>query len=1252
MRDLNDPTNRDSVPAMLTPGEFVLNKEASIMFGPQIEAMNKAGLQQRDAENRNMGGVIPSVQYRGLGGWISNQVSKAGNAITGGTYDPYVTKQEIDSFTGSRGEDGYNSRGTAIEDAKKQKSAEIKGAREAKIRWKGFEPSSWVSELSKSEIHELWKDKNWDTLNATQQKDLREFQDWNSDKLYYPNAFNTGGLVTFLKDKEGYKDNAYQDSAGVWTIGYGRTGGVKSGDKTDRATEDQWLDGRAAEELAAVKAFGKQHGYEWNDGQLNALASFRYNGGQGMIDNLTDFGKRDNATIQKSFGKYNKVTNPDTGEKEFVQGLQNRRDAELGLWGGTTPTQTPAAEPSGASPETTQAIQGFPENVADAATDALPGLISQAVQPQQMAPPPAMMAPPPAAAEYIPSVTQGNLPTSQPLPTEESNPMQRNQLWNTGGPVQYLRGGGSVKEKVWDSATQKYIFVDPSDPRVEQERALAAQAPAGKPRTPLAFAQASKPDVSHLGPRQYKAPYQQLSNLPNNGLMQFDRAPSGIPPLDPWQTSTPGLPPQLPQEFQTGPAASGNPHQPQLPPQVPANLPPVPGSDEALLQGGSQQIEQQEISAPPQVNQVPPQSPAQAAEQERLRQNALLGDQAKQFAKGDPRRAALFNQQAHQVGGVPGGPVAELPPSIPQAPAQVGSGAQHQRPQAPAQVGSGAQHQRTDVGVPEIGPQIQSEFDHILPTPTGELAGLSQEQIGQLYDQGNPAAIAYANQEDQAFNTNQALQQAQLQQSVTAPDAPAAEFIDHRVEALTDQLATLGTPPGGGGVGVDTVPASDPAITQSVPDLPLDINSVGGVPGIDIAAPTPEEVVSGEADYSGYGAAAGPNRRGKPVEKRATVANWIKSVDETEGPVAEVTNDQRTAIATQGETAMNAASPQEKAGVLDQVKGAFGDLFDGKELARMGILMLGAMATGMSPGRALAFAGQNYISRLDAKGAAKQKHHAKLVTDAKYTPSSISKYKESGDPQDLQAIDQASTFKELGNQKLFFDRSGRPIQAREVQTGDDSKHWIDGRGNKINLNTHHTDATRSPHTPEYRERVNTESKNYAGILKELQGRFGVTKGTDGEPDQYRTDITPEKSGRDIAKWAIENNVPVDGMGTLIDNAYAAARADSRDGKRAKSITPYLNDQYIQSQVGDTTLFQTSGGEAADPAKVNTLLGNISRATGLTGSTISNSTTILQKARPRWEALDSDDQVEYGRRAKPGQSGFMVWLEEQLATTVN
>ena len=54
VKDLNDPTNVDTVPAMLTEGEFVLNKEATQMFGPIIEEMNRAGLLQRKQENNMM----------------------------------------------------------------------------------------------------------------------------------------------------------------------------------------------------------------------------------------------------------------------------------------------------------------------------------------------------------------------------------------------------------------------------------------------------------------------------------------------------------------------------------------------------------------------------------------------------------------------------------------------------------------------------------------------------------------------------------------------------------------------------------------------------------------------------------------------------------------------------------------------------------------------------------------------------------------------------------------------------------------------------------------------------------------------------------------------------------------------------------------------------------------------------------------------------------------------------------------------
>ena len=66
MIDKTDPTNRDTVPAMLTPGEFVLNKEASTMFAPVIEQMNNAGLQHRAM--KNMGGGIQNYNDGSAGG--------------------------------------------------------------------------------------------------------------------------------------------------------------------------------------------------------------------------------------------------------------------------------------------------------------------------------------------------------------------------------------------------------------------------------------------------------------------------------------------------------------------------------------------------------------------------------------------------------------------------------------------------------------------------------------------------------------------------------------------------------------------------------------------------------------------------------------------------------------------------------------------------------------------------------------------------------------------------------------------------------------------------------------------------------------------------------------------------------------------------------------------------------------------------------------------------------------------------------
>ncbi len=59
-----DPKGTDTVPAWLTPGEFVMNAEATRMFEPQIEQMNNAGR----AVQAQQGGTIP--QYEADGGPI------------------------------------------------------------------------------------------------------------------------------------------------------------------------------------------------------------------------------------------------------------------------------------------------------------------------------------------------------------------------------------------------------------------------------------------------------------------------------------------------------------------------------------------------------------------------------------------------------------------------------------------------------------------------------------------------------------------------------------------------------------------------------------------------------------------------------------------------------------------------------------------------------------------------------------------------------------------------------------------------------------------------------------------------------------------------------------------------------------------------------------------------------------------------------------------------------------------------------
>jgi lysozyme len=84
---------------------------------------------------------------------------------------------------------------------------------------------------------------------------------------------NTAGL-DLIKHFEGLRLEAYQDSGGIWTIGYGHTRGVHEGMTCSQHQADAWLEAdlsiAEAEVLRVVKV-------PLNDNQFAALTSFAFN---------------------------------------------------------------------------------------------------------------------------------------------------------------------------------------------------------------------------------------------------------------------------------------------------------------------------------------------------------------------------------------------------------------------------------------------------------------------------------------------------------------------------------------------------------------------------------------------------------------------------------------------------------------------------------------------------------------------------------------------------------------------------------------------------------------------------------------------------------------------------------------------------------------------------------------------------------------------------------------------------------------
>lgn len=90
-------------------------------------------------------------------------------------------------------------------------------------------------------------------------------------------------LINHIKRSEACRLTAYQDTAKVWTIGYGHTAGVKKGDRITQYQAEQFL----KEDLAKFEREADKCKRITTQGQYDAILDFIYNCGPGNFNSST-----------------------------------------------------------------------------------------------------------------------------------------------------------------------------------------------------------------------------------------------------------------------------------------------------------------------------------------------------------------------------------------------------------------------------------------------------------------------------------------------------------------------------------------------------------------------------------------------------------------------------------------------------------------------------------------------------------------------------------------------------------------------------------------------------------------------------------------------------------------------------------------------------------------------------------------------------------------------------------------------------
>lgn len=128
--------------------------------------------------------------------------------------------------------------------------------------------------------------------------------------------------IDFIRSYEGLRLKAYDDSTGVWTIGYGHTAGVVPGMKI---TENQAVEYFKADIKSFENAVNKYVSVPITQNMFDALVSFTYNLGAGTLKRSTllkKLNRNDIAGAADEFGRFVYAGG------RIMKGLVRRRAAE------------------------------------------------------------------------------------------------------------------------------------------------------------------------------------------------------------------------------------------------------------------------------------------------------------------------------------------------------------------------------------------------------------------------------------------------------------------------------------------------------------------------------------------------------------------------------------------------------------------------------------------------------------------------------------------------------------------------------------------------------------------------------------------------------------------------------------------------------------------------------------------------------------------------------------------------------------